>query len=179
MRKITKEKIINYIPSDSPIIDYFNKNTLKDCNFGPNGDCWKWLRSVDSSGYGVVPLRCFKKRISAHKLSYSLFKNKGNIVYEKEERVLHKCDTPLCVNPEHLWLGTQIENIYDMCKKKRQYKPIGNLNPKCKLNEKQVIEIFKSKETTKSLMKKYKISSSSICSIRRGKTWSHLTQGLQ
>ena len=69
--------------------------------------CWEWTDTLNSNGYGQ--LKIDGKIWSAHRYSYEI--NVGPI---GDLCVLHRCDNPSCVNPEHLWLGTQIDNIVDM-----------------------------------------------------------------
>lgn len=88
---------------------------LMDCAaFEPNTGCWLWTRStLQSGGYGVISLN--KKPHRVHVLSYRLFVGEiGPGMF-----VCHKCDTPPCFNPDHLFLGTQADNMRDASKKKR------------------------------------------------------------
>lgn len=73
--------------------------------------CWLWTGDQTTNGYGRVEFK--KKRIRAHRFSYETFK--GNI--EDGLLVCHSCDVKLCVNPEHLWLGTHQDNMEDAYKK--------------------------------------------------------------
>ena len=84
----------------------------------PNSGCILWLLRVDDGGYGWA---CFHNtgETRAHRVSWVL----ANGPIPKRMKVLHKCDVPSCVNPDHLWLGTQIENIADMMKKGRNGPP--------------------------------------------------------
>lgn len=78
-------------------------------------ECWIWKGAV-SHGYGVAWHN--GKLIRAHRLSYEI--NFGNI--PPKLLVLHKCDNPVCVNPQHLWLGNQQDNMNDMKNKRRSTK---------------------------------------------------------
>jgi hypothetical protein len=81
----------------------------------PNSGCWLWIAYVDQKGYGRLSTNVRTKPERAHRLSYQVFK--GPI--ENKKHVLHKCDTPSCVNPEHLFLGTSFDNMRDMSEKNR------------------------------------------------------------
>jgi len=76
--------------------------------------CWLWVGNIHKRGYGQFKLK--GKKVGAHRVSYELFK--GPI--PKGLCVCHTCDVRHCVNPDHLWLGTQKENIRDMYSKGRE-----------------------------------------------------------
>lgn len=76
----------------------------------PMSGCWLWLGAGDENGYGRF------RRIRAHRYAYLKFI--GEIPAGKF--VCHKCDNPACVNPAHLWLGENRDNLEDMTKKGRR-----------------------------------------------------------
>ena len=82
----------------------------------PNDNgCWVWQRPPNSrNGYGR--LMWDHRLIMAHRLAYIL--TYGPIT-DPTMRVLHRCDNPPCINPDHLWLGTQLDNIADRVAKGR------------------------------------------------------------
>jgi hypothetical protein len=106
----------------------------------------------------------------------------NRIMYEREYGkiqgglfVLHKCDNRMCINPEHLFLGTNLDNIHDMYNKGRNKFLFGEDSPMAKLTEKQAIEIKESKGLSqRELAAKYNISRSQIKAIRAGTRWTHL-----
>ena len=81
---------------------------------------WAGRRSTLSGNYGQFASKC-KKTFTAHRYSYELFFGK----IQKKLCVLHKCDNPQCVNPEHLFLGSQQDNAIDMINKGRNYSNAG------------------------------------------------------
>jgi hypothetical protein len=86
------------------------KNFLKKFIQGNSDECWEWLGTKINSGYGKFLLGL------AHRFAYEYFV--GPI--PEGLCVLHKCDNPGCVNPNHLFLGTHKDNTQDMYKKGRQ-----------------------------------------------------------
>lgn len=83
----------------------------------PNTGCWLWLGSVRTDGYGTVYVRRNGRPVNyaAHRASYTLWR--GPI--PDGLFVCHKCDTKLCVNPDHFFLGTAADNAADMVAKGR------------------------------------------------------------
>lgn len=81
------------------------------------GRCWLWLGRIYPEGYGVVWFR--SGSWSAHRVSWFL-KHRKIPVGKKGRMVLHKCDIPACVNPDHLFLGTNTDNMADKVAKGRQ-----------------------------------------------------------
>jgi hypothetical protein len=102
-----------------PIKDRLMKRVFKD----PVSGCWLWTGCVmGADGYGGFNEN--RKNRSVHRVSYELFK--GEI--PKGMCVLHTCDMPPCVNPEHLFLGTPKDNTDDMIRKKRGNRVGAKLN---------------------------------------------------
>lgn len=96
--------------------------------------CWIW-QAYKSDGYGRFTLK--GKEIPAHRISYSHFKGPPELF-----RVCHTCNNRACVNPEHLYLGTQSENI-QQCWLQGRHNVDGELNPHAKLRETDVKVIRK------------------------------------
>lgn len=89
---------------------------------GKPDECWEWTAGCNRRGYGKFSIG--KRTFGAHRIAY--FLAKGDI--PDDLLVRHTCDNPPCVNPAHLVLGTQAQNIADMDARGRR--PIGKLTPK-------------------------------------------------
>lgn len=113
--------------------------------------CWEWQNGVDKDGYGIFK---YDNGTRAHRYSYMI--RKGKI--PKGKCICHKCDNPRCVNPEHLWLGTRLENNLDMLKKGRWCDRKGEKHPLSKLSNEQTEEI-------RNIWRKGKFSQSQIGSM--------------
>ena len=100
--------------NEKQIESFWNKVNIRSEN-----ECWEWNAGL-RTGYGVFKVN--RKSKSAHRLSYLLSYNKD----PGELYVCHKCDNRKCVNPNHLFLGTQSDNMKDCYNKGRMYIPIGN-----------------------------------------------------
>lgn len=132
---------------------------------GPD-DCWVWTGCKDSMGYGVI--YCEKRTIKAHRLSMMIFLKR---ILSKEEHVLHKCDNPICVNPNHLFIGNMQINNEDMYKKKRN--PRGERHGMAKLTEKDVKEIRKEygTKTRQELATKFGVGVDAIARAAKAVYW--------
>lgn len=109
--------------------------------------------------------------------------DKANGPIPKGLVVRHSCDTPACINIDHLSLGTILDNIRDRHSRgrtSRKSRSVGVDNPQSKLTPEQVISIFKNGKnyTQNELAKRFGISQTSISAILSGKTWSHITSNL-
>lgn len=133
--------------------------------------CWDWIGSIGSTGYGRFSIK--SKYYKAHRISYILFK--GEIPTNK--LVLHTCDNRICVNPEHLFIGSQSENLYDMYNKKRRDQYLisckGSKHPNSKLTEDNVKFILNSNESDRKLGEYFNVSKTLIHLIRKRKIWKH------
>lgn len=126
----------------------------------PEAGCWLWNKYIKRDGYGHF--RSFNKKVLAHRASYIAFF--GDI--PEGLLVCHKCDTPSCVNPEHLFLGTHKENSEDRNNKGRQ--ATGLTHGKAKLSEADVQAIRNSTKRYKDIAHEFGVSLGYIKAIRRG-----------
>ena len=135
----------------------------------PEAGCWVWMGSTQVRGYGELISN--KRKHLAHRASYEAFVGK----IPKGMYVCHACDNVACVNPNHLFLGTQKQNLQDMANKGRS--TWGEKNSQAKLTEQQVKEIkqgFATGKTDMELAKQFNMSRQGINSIRKGKLWSYV-----
>ena len=123
--------------------------------------CWLWCGAVNEDGYGLMKVDGRKRRV--HRLSYTWFAGEiGNLC------VLHKCNTPACVRPDHLYLGTQQNRM-------RNGKSVkGERNGMARLTEKQVKEIRASDMSLKDIAYVYAIAVPTVSNIRKRRRWAHV-----
>jgi len=126
------------------------KNSMEErfltfINKKENG-CWEWNRYLDKDGYGQFKPNKKSNPKRAHRFSYELYVGK----IPKGLFVCHKCDNPSCVNPEHLFIGTNKDNVRDMILKnrkprvvnKKQYFEIKKLHTKYKYSDTVLSKLF-------------------------------------
>lgn len=135
--------------------------------------CWNWTAHRNKSGYGVF-LKAKKKLILSHRFSYLI--HRGEI--PDGMKVLHHCDNPACVNPDHLWLGTIRENNDDCQRKGRRRGAPGERNSHAKLTWCQVVEIRKLAESCvlrMELATRFGICRAQVANIISGDQWKELS----
>lgn len=142
----------------------------------PNG-CWVWTGAKVGLSFNYGKFWYKGAYDKAHRAAYKMFV--GDI--PKGLWVLHKCDTPECVNPNHLFLGTRIDNVADMLRKGRggQHKnpPRGARRKDSKLTESSVLDIRKrcaSGESQGSVAKLYNVQQSTVFKIVHRQRWAHI-----
>lgn len=134
--------------------------------------CWNWQGTKNNKGYGKLWVD--GKKQYAHRTSYRLHKSAIPVGLN----ICHRCDNPACINPDHLFVGTQAENLADRNAKGRQRigERKGTNNGNAKLTERDVISIRASTGMKlRELAAKYGVTPTQISFIRRGKTWGHLS----
>lgn len=160
----------------------------------PNG-CWIWLGTKDRKGYGKIHAHG-KNGVLAHRVAWEL----TNGLIPNRLHILHHCDNPSCVNPAHLFLGTNADNVADKLKKGRQAQGEtiaatrrgdnnvsrryperlvrGEASSLSKLTTEQVIQIISRYRTggisQKALAKEYGITQSQVNRIVKGQNWKHI-----
>jgi hypothetical protein len=138
--------------------------------------CWEWTRARFRSGYGALRNLETKQTVYAHRVAWEL----TNGAIEKGLCVLHRCDNRPCCNPNHLFLGTDADNVRDMDAKGRRRwmaRP-GIMNSSAKLTEDAVrqirVEHREGRSSQRALARKHGVSPSAIRHIVRGKTWKNV-----
>lgn len=97
--------------------EFFPKQFWRYVAKGSRSECWLWRGTVlKRNGYGTFWHPERKQMMLAHRFAWTL--TKGEI--PTGLKTLHKCDVPACCNPQHLWLGTQLDNMQDMAAKGRR-----------------------------------------------------------
>lgn len=144
----------------------------------PDG-CWWWIgATAGGTGYGVF--NDGDNTVLAHRYSFKITRPSLDI---EGLIVRHRCDNPLCVNPRHLRIGTQKDNVRDMDERGRRVnKPaVGEAHGHSKMEAWQVVEArWLHREypemgwTISKLAKKYGVSYSTMSAILKGRTWKHV-----
>lgn len=136
--------------------------------------CHNFVGHCNPEGYGQLYVAYRKKgkhTERAHRIAWSIAHG------EVPEClcVLHTCDNPSCVNPEHLYLGTNADNMKDKADRERI---VGERNPNAKLTERQVLDVLKmfheDKCTIGAIAREYAVGHSTIGNIVKGRRWKHI-----
>lgn len=142
--------------------------------------CWGWKGPIAKGGYPVMSCRSTIGPNRGHKASWIIYRGEIPI----RMHVCHKCDNPICTNPDHLWIGTHKQNNDDKIAKGRSryiQPPImkGKLNPSSKLTEDQVKEIKKlinEGHSCYGIGKDFGVSKTTILRIKKGTNWKHVEE---
>lgn len=134
--------------------------------------CWEWIGPVEKDGYGVFSATwngtAYKR---AHRFSWA-FHNLSEI--PEDMVVCHKCDNPRCVNPDHLWLGSTLENNSDRAKKGRNHVQSGERSNAAILTESQVRSILSDSRPYAEIAHAYGVAMTTISGIKNRVSWAHL-----
>lgn len=139
----------------------------------PETGCKEWVRHRNANGYGMLWLNGKAER--THRAAW--IAKHGTIPDGKH--VLHKCDNPSCINHEHLFLGTNSDNVADKVAKNRQGRPYakGSANSQAKLDEAKVKEVrsmVRSGLSNSQVARAFGVSIMAISAIRNHRTWTHV-----
>lgn len=143
-----------------------------DKSGGPDA-CWPWTEGTTSDGYGQLGVGSrtdgSKTTLLAHRIAYQL--KHGAI--PDGLFVCHDCDNPPCCNADHLFLGTQRDNIRDAAEKGRR--AIGERHPQAKLTDTEVRAIRAALGTQREIAARYGVSHATVGMIQRGEIWAHVS----
>lgn len=153
-------------------IERFWSKVNKAPGQGATGECWEWQLSCCNKGYGKFNI--VGRILKAHRVSYFLHYKEWpfNLL------ICHHCDNPPCCNPDHLFKGTNDENMADMMKKNRHASLTGTTNPAAKITESDVMEIRRRYDAGEFAPLKwadeFNVTNATIGQIIRNQSWRHL-----
>lgn len=128
--------------------------------------CHEWTAAKSRWGYGRI--RVNSREFHVHTLTWEMF----NGPVPAGRFVCHHCDNPPCCNPDHLFVGTPLDNVLDMIAKGRA--PVGIKHGMAKLAEAQVLAIRSDERMGTVIAREYGISTAMVSLIRNRKNWTHL-----
>jgi hypothetical protein len=132
----------------------------------PFSGCWLWTGATKQHNYGIINKGARGMGVAlAPRISWEIYN--GEI--PNGVQVLHRCDTPMCVNPDHLFLGNPRINKDDSMIKRRHN--FGERNGNAKLTADEVREIRQTGDSCASIAKQYGVNRETIRLIRVGKNW--------
>jgi len=141
---------------------------------GESHECWLWTGCQDGYGYGAISEHRYTWRASkAHRVSWELH----NGAIPRDLCVLHHCDVRICVNPQHLFLGTRGDNARDAAQKGRMSKIPRRNNVTLKEKDVMLIRELRRRKcpvTAKRLGDWFGVSGSAVSHIWHNRKWKHL-----
>ena len=126
--------------------------------------CWEWRGSLDSSGYGHIGIAA-GRNAKAHRVSYQI--HRGQI--PEGLMVCHKCDNRICVNPDHLFLGSHQDNMADRDLKRRS--AAGERNGMSKITREIAAYIKHSPLSERAIARELGLHRGTVNAVRAGRTW--------
>jgi hypothetical protein len=133
-----------------------------------HGQCWVWIAKLDHDGYGRFWFA--GKIVGAHRFSWE----QANGAIPEGLCVLHHCDNPPCVRPDHLFIGTNKDNMDDRNAKGRAAGAKGERNGRARLTVDQVRAILEDTRSGRKIAPDYGISYQQVSRIKRKEKWNHV-----
>lgn len=146
--------------------EHFWRRVKKDAN---KQGCWEWQGAKTKQGYGMSNICKLPTRFT-HRIAWFLVYGKLPVL-----QVLHKCDNPPCCNPEHLYEGTNDDNVRDRVNRGRQTK--GECHYQAKLNDtkvRQIRNLLKAGQSCYKIAKMFQVDIHIITRIKKGEAWKHV-----
>jgi len=131
----------------------------------PNSGCWIWTACVDIGGYGRFGVDGSNRK--AHRVSWELYRHP----IPDGLCALHRCDNRLCVNPDHLFLGTHADNAADRDAKGRLGDRAGSANNRTNLTDDDVRAIRSDNRKLKEIAPDYGLQIAAVSKIKTGRSW--------
>lgn len=172
-RRLCKQHYYQASKTNFAGFDVLNPNDSFDEKYTVNQTtgCWNWVGAISGDGYGS--LSDGTRMAKAHRFSYGRFVGK----IPEGLVICHKCDNTLCVNPDHLFVGTMKDNMEDMVIKRRSNKLFGENHNQAKLTDAEVVEIrscLKRGVKGVDLARQFNVTPQMVSLIKSGKFWKHL-----
>jgi len=136
----------------------------------PNSGCWIWLAACDRDGYGFFSLSKPRRMVKAHRASFVFYRG----AVPDGLCVLHSCDNPACVNPDHLFTGTNLDNVHDRVAKGRSARVHGSLRAHAKLHESDIPLIRIDHRSQQAIADDYGIAQTTVSAIKLRRKWAHV-----
>lgn len=146
-------------PKRKPMDDRFWAKVLK------SEDCWEWIGTISKDGYGWFRLPGRNgKNVRSHRAGFEIQCHK----IPDGAHVLHRCDNRRCVRGDHLFLGSNQDNVNDREAKRRGNPNKGSKHPRAKLTPDQVLAIRRDSRSQRVIAAEYGITNSHVSQVRRG-----------
>jgi hypothetical protein len=136
----------------------------------PMSGCWLWERAVSANGYGNICVLKIERRgvhVGAHRVAWAIANGR-----EPDGYVCHRCDVRICCNPDHLWIGSNADNLADMVAKGRSCG--GEGNGQARLTEQSVSAIRRAVRdgiSTNDLARWFGVGGETVRKAAGGETW--------
>lgn len=147
----------------------FEEKVDREPGHGPRGDCHIWTAHRDKNGYGHFQM--WTKSDLAHRVAFFM----ATGIHPGDAFVCHECDNPSCVNPDHLWLGSALDNNVDAISKGRAKPQSGERHTSAKLTDDDVRAIRKDSRSGAAIARDYGVSDVMILRIKAGVSWKGVT----
>jgi len=146
----------------------------------PNTGCWLWLGAAVNKQcpYGAFMLAGSQKTVRAHRAAWVIYRGP----LPANTLIRHRCDQPMCVNPDHLETGTHIDNMRDAIARGRfrHGVAVGESVNGARLTAdavRRIADLLRSGVSAKAIAPQFGVTKWAICSILQGRTWKHVTGG--